>query len=80
MVLKKYLHIIVLFFLSINLFGQNESYNKYLYDGNINYDKDFLMTENNYRKAISMNSSNIKAPYNLSNKYYEEELYDEDDY
>ena len=77
MVLQKYLHIIVIFFLSINLFGQNESYNKYLYDGNINYDKDFLMTENNYRKAISMNSSNIKAPYNLSNKYYEEGLYDE---
>ncbi len=77
MVLQKYLHIIVIFFLSINLFGQNESYNKYLYDGNINYEKDFLMTENNYRKAISMNSSNIKAPYNLSNKYYEEELYDE---
>ena len=35
------------------------------------------MTENSYRKAISINSSNIKAPYNLSNKYYEEELYDE---
>ena len=70
-------HIIIIFFFSINLFGQDESYNKHLYDGNINYDKDFLLAENSYRKAISINSSNIKAPYNLSNKYYEEELYDE---
>ena len=70
-------HIIIIFFFSINLFGQDESYNKYLYDGNISYDKDFLMAENSYRKAISINSSNIGAPYNLSNKYYEEELYDE---
>jgi len=70
-------HIIIIFFFSINLFGQEESYNKNLYDGNINYDKDFLLAENSYRKAISINSSNIKAPYNLSNKYYEEGLYDE---
>ncbi|MBT3796897.1 MAG: aerotolerance regulator BatC [Candidatus Marinimicrobia bacterium] len=68
---------IIIFFFSINLFGQDESYNKNLYDGNINYDKDFLLAENSYRKAISINSSNIKAPYNLSNKYYEEGLYDE---
>jgi len=77
MVFHKHIHIIIIFFFSINLFGQDESYNKNLYDGNINYDKDFLLTENSYRKAISINSSNIKAPYNLSNKYYEEGLYDE---
>ncbi len=77
MVFHKHIHIIIIFFFSINLFGQDESYNKHLYDGNINYDKDFLMAENSYRKAISINSSNIKAPYNLSNKYYEEGLYDE---
>ena len=77
MVFHKHIHIIIIFFFSINLFGQDESYNKYLYDGNISYDKDFLMAENSYRKAISINSSNIGAPYNLSNKYYEEELYDE---
>ena len=77
MVFHKHKHIIIIFFFSINLFGQDESYNKHLYDGNINYDKDFLLAENSYRKAISINSSNIKAPYNLSNKYYEEELYDE---
>ena len=77
MVFHKHIHIIIIFFFSINLFGQDESYNKHLYDGNINYDKDFLLAENSYRKAISINSSNIKAPYNLSNKYYEEGLYDE---
>ena len=77
MVFHKHIHIIIIFFFSINLFGQDESYNKHLYDGNINYDKDFLLAENSYRKAISINSSNIRAPYNLSNKYYEEELYDE---
>ncbi len=70
-------HIIIIFFFSINLFGQDESYNKNLYDGNINYDKDFLLAENSYRKAISINPDNIKGPYNLSNKYYEEGLYDE---
>jgi len=77
MVFHKHIHIIIIFFFSINLFGQDESYNKHLYDGNINYDNDFLLAENSYRKAISINSSKIKAPYNLSNKYYEEELYDE---
>jgi tetratricopeptide (TPR) repeat protein len=70
-------HIIIIFFFSINLFGQDESYNKHLYDGNINYDKDFLLAENSYRKAISINPDNIKGSYNLSNKYYEEGLYDE---
>ena len=77
MAFNKHIHIIIILFLSINLYGQDQAYNNHLYDGNINYDNDFLLTENSYRKAISINSSKIKAPYNLSNKYYEEGLYDE---
>ena len=50
MVFHKHIHIIIILFFSINLFGQDESYNKHLYDGNINYDKDFLLAENSYRK------------------------------
>ena len=77
MALQQYLYFIIILLVTANLYGQSDSYNKHLLDGNINYDKNFLLTENSYRKAISINSSNIKAPYNLSNKYYEEGLYDE---
>ena len=70
-------YILVFFLISLKSFGQSESYNKHLLDGNINYDKDFIIAENNYRRAISINSSGIEAPYNLSNKYYDEGLFDE---
>ncbi len=77
MTFQKHLNIILVFFISINLFGQSDSYNKHLLDGNLNYDENFVIAENSYRKAISINPDNIKGSYNLSNKYYEEELYDE---
>ena len=77
MTFQKHLNIIIVFFISINLFGQSDSYNKHLLDGNLNYDENFFIAENSYRKAISINPDNIKGSYNLSNKYYEEELYDE---
>ena len=77
MTFQKHLNIIIVFFISINLFGQSDSYNKHLLDGNLNYDENFVIAENSYRKAISINPDNIKGSYNLSNKYYEEELYDE---
>ena len=77
MKLIKLIYILIFFLISLKSFGQSESYNKYLLDGNINYDKDFIIAENNYRRAISINSSGIEAPYNLSNKYYDEGLFDE---
>ena len=77
MKLIKPLYIVIFFLISLKSFGQSESYNKHLLDGNINYDKDFIIAENNYRRAISINSSGIEAPYNLSNKYYDEGLFDE---
>jgi tetratricopeptide (TPR) repeat protein len=77
MTFQKHLNIILVFCISINLFGQSDSYNKHLLDGNLNYDENFVIAENSYRKAISINPDNIKGSYNLSNKYYEEELYDE---
>ena len=77
MKLIKLIFILIFFLISLKSFGQSESYNKHLLDGNINYDKDFIIAENNYRRAISINSSGIEAPYNLSNKYYDEGLFDE---
>ena len=77
MKLIKLIYILIFFLISLKSFGQSESYNKHLLDGNINYDKDFIIAENNYRRAISINSSGIEAPYNLSNKYYDEGLFDE---
>ena len=77
MKLIKLIYILIFFLISLKSFGQSESYNKHLLDGNINYDKDFFIAENNYRRAISINSSGIEAPYNLSNKYYDEGLFDE---
>lgn len=40
-------------------------------------DNNFTNAEANYRKAISKNSENATAPYNLGNAYYNKETYSE---
>ena len=73
----------VIFFFTIimlgcfNLYSQSENYAKFYNKGNKLLDNNFEQAEKNYRIAINDSLSDLKATFNLSNKYYTEGLYDE---
>jgi len=73
----------VFFFLTIitlgcfNLHAQSENYAKFYNKGNKLSDNNFEQAEKNFRIAINDSLSDLKASFNLSNKYYSEGLYDE---
>ena len=62
---------------SFNLNAQSENYAKFYNKGNKLLDNNFEQAEKNYRIAINDSLSDLKATFNLSNKYYSEGLYDE---
>ena len=64
-------------FLSVNMYAQSENYAKYYNKGNKLYEKNFEEAEKNFRVAIDDTLSDLRATFNLSNKYYTEGLYDE---
>ena len=69
---------ILILFLSGFVFSQEEnkkSSNNLVFDGNIEFQKEkFAEAEFNYRKAYSYDSLNYKAPYNLGNSLYKNNL------
>ena len=73
----------VFFFLTIitlgcfNLHAQSENYAKFYNKGNKLSGNNFELAEKNFRIAINDSLSDLKASFNLSNKYYSEGLYDE---
>jgi len=73
----------IFFFLTIitlgcfNLHAQSENYAKFYNKGNKLSDNNFEQAEKNFRIAINDSLSDLKASFNLSNKYYSEGLYDE---
>ena len=73
----------VFFFLTIitlgcfNLHAQSENYAKFYNKGNKLSGNNFELAEKNFRIAINDSLSDLKASFNLSNKYYTEGLYDE---
>ena len=72
-------NVIFLFFVTmstcINLHAQSENYAKFYNNGN--KDNNFEQAEKNFRAAINDLPEDLKASFNLSNKYYNEGLYDE---
>ena len=62
---------------SFNLNAQSENYAKFYNKGNKLLDNNFEQAEKNFRIAINDSTSDLKATFNLSNKYYTEGLYDE---
>ena len=60
-----------------NSHAQSENYAKFYNKGNKLLDNNFEQAEKNYRIAINDSLSDLKATFNLSNKYYTEGLYDE---
>ena len=73
----------VIFFFTITMLGcfnvhaQSENYAKFYNKGNKLLDNNFEQAEKNFRIAINDSLSDLKATFNLSNKYYTEGLYDE---
>ena len=73
----------VIFFFTItmlgcfNVYSQSENYAKFYNKGNKLLDNNFEQAEKNFRIAINDSLSDLKATFNLSNKYYTEGLYDE---
>ena len=64
-------------FLSVNMYAQSENYAKYYNKGNKLYENNFEEAEKNFRVAIDDTLSDLRATFNLSNKYYTEGLFDE---
>ena len=73
----------IIFFFTItmlgcfNVYAQSENYAKFYNKGNKLLDNNFEQAEKNFRIAINDSLSDLKATFNLSNKYYTEGLYDE---
>ena len=69
------------FFISIlasyNIYAQSENYAKFYNKGNKFIENNFEEAEKNFRVAIDDSLSDLRATFNLSNKYYSEGLYDE---
>ena len=74
-------NIIFCLFISIlglhNIYAQSENYAKFYNKGNKFIENNFEEAEKNYRVAIDDSLSDLRATFNLSNKYYGEGLYDE---
>ena len=64
-------------FLSVNMYAQSENYAKYYNKGNKLYENNFEEAEKNFRVAIDDTLSDLRATFNLSNKYYSEGLFNE---
>ena len=60
-----------------NSHAQSENYAKFYNKGNRLLDNNFEQAEKNFRIAMNDSLSDLKATFNLSNKYYTEGLYDE---
>ena len=74
-------NILFCFFVSIlasyNIYAQSENYAKFYNKGNKFIENNFEEAEKNFRVAIDDSLSDLRATFNLSNKYYSEGLYDE---
>ena len=74
-------NILFYFFISIlaskSIYAQSENYAKFYNKGNKFIENNFEEAEKNFRVAIDDSLSDLRATFNLSNKYYSEGLYDE---
>ncbi len=74
-------NILFCFFISIlasqNIYAQSENYARFYNKGNKFIENNFEEAEKNFRVAIDDSLSDLRATFNLSNKYYSEGLYDE---
>ena len=69
---------LILIFLTVgSAMSQGNKYEYLIKKGNKLYEENLSLSEQNYRKAISVNPEFFKGQYNFSNNLYENEYYDE---
>jgi Ca-activated chloride channel family protein len=75
---KILLNYILLIYLSMgSIMSQQNEYESLIKKGNYSYEDSLALSEQNYRKAISVSPETVKGQYNFSNNLYENEYYDE---
>jgi tetratricopeptide (TPR) repeat protein len=57
--------------------SQQNEYESFIEKGNNSFEENSVLSEQNYRKAISVSPEFIKGQYNFSNTLYDNEYYDE---
>jgi tetratricopeptide (TPR) repeat protein len=57
--------------------SQQNEYESLIKKGNNSFEENTVLSEQNYRKAISVSPEFVKGQYNFSNNLYENEYYDE---
>jgi len=60
-----------------SLMSQQNEYESFIKKGNNSFEENTVLSEQNYRKAISVSPEFVKGQYNFSNNLYENEYYDE---
>ena len=61
----------------VSVMSQQNEYESFIKKGNISFEENLVLSEQNYRKAISVSPEFIKGQYNFSNNLYDNEYYDE---
>ena len=75
---KILINYVLLIFISMgSLMSQQNEYESFIKKGNNSFEENTVLSEQNYRKAISVSPEFVKGQYNFSNNLYENEYYDE---
>ena len=61
----------------VSVISQQNEYESFIEKGNNSFEENSVLSEQNYRKAISVSPEFIKGQYNFSNTLYDNEYYDE---
>ena len=61
----------------VSVMSQQNEYESFIEKGNNSFEENSVLSEQNYRKAISVSPEFIKGQYNFSNTLYDNEYYDE---
>jgi tetratricopeptide (TPR) repeat protein len=62
---------------TVSVMSQQNEYESFIEKGNNSFEENSVLSEQNYRKAISVSPEFIKGQYNFSNTLYDNEYYDE---
>jgi Ca-activated chloride channel family protein len=69
---------VILFFFTLGLTTSGQKENKFLRQGNNQFEKgDFKTAEKDYRKALEINKESVKGQFNLGTAVYQEKNYEE---
>lgn len=75
---KTLINYALLMFISMgSIMSQQNEYESLIKKGNNSFEDNRALSEQNYRKAISVSPEFVKGQYNFSNNLYENEYYDE---